>query len=205
MITHLRGALTGKRPELAVVDVHGVGYRVFIPLSTFANLPPVGEAVHFFTITYVREDTFLLYGFLTEEERALFNLLLTVTGIGPKLALAVLSALTPGEAVEAIAREDLTKLARVSGIGRRLAQRLVMELKDRLALLDVPIATPMSPTPSALTNTPASLRDELTSALLNLGYKRPDVERAVRQVLAEGNGDLGSGLRAGLRLLAPNN
>lgn len=199
MIARLRGILAERHPDWILVDVGGVGYRVFIPLSTYEALPLEGEAVQVLTVTYVREDFFHLYGFVREPERILFLSLNQVTGIGAKLALAALSAMSPEHFSEAIARSDLNALARIPGIGRRLAQRLVVELKDRLPPLggSVASAAPISPPAFAA----ATLREELASALLNLGYKRPQVEQVLSR-MGEIQ-DIPEGLRAALRLLSP--
>lgn len=201
MIAMLRGALVDKQPDVLIVDVAGVGYQVFIPVSTYAELPPAGEAVQLLIHTYVREDAIQLYGFLRSEEKRLFELLIGVTGIGVKLALASLSALTPEELAAALVQEDLTKLCRISGVGRRTAQRMVMELKEKAAALA--IAPPVAAAPAARTApAPASLAEEVGSALVNLGYRKAQVDPVVRQVLAEGRNDLGAALRAALQLLS---
>ncbi|MBF0293753.1 MAG: Holliday junction branch migration protein RuvA [Magnetococcales bacterium] len=207
MIAFLRGTLAEKEPHQAVVDVGGVGYRVFVPFSTFERLPGTGEAVHLLTVTHVREDAFLLYGFASSGERALFEVLNTVSGIGAKLALATLSTLTPEAFALAVAREDVNQLARVPGVGKRIAMRLVVELKDRLPVMgSVPepsvrggegAATPLPPA-----DPDVALRADLTHALVNLGYRPPDAERALRTLTPGELADPALALRAALRILA---
>lgn len=201
MIAHIRGTLTIKDPEYAVIDAGGVGYRLFISTTTYEGLPNLGETVTLLAVTMVREDAFHLYGFLRDEERRMFLLLLTVTGIGTKLALASLSAFPPEELAGAIAGEDITALSRISGVGRRLAQRLAMELKEKVGGLGLVSAAVPKVVETAAPK-PLSMREELISALVNLGYKRPQVERVVRQVIAEGANTVEEGLRAGLKLLS---
>ncbi|MEO5346959.1 MAG: Holliday junction branch migration protein RuvA [Magnetococcus sp. YQC-9] len=214
MIAHLRGILAEKEPHQVVIDVGGVGYRVFIPLSTFERLPTVGEAVHLLTVTHVREDAFLLHGFSTSAEREVFVVLNSVTGIGAKLAMAALSAFTPETLLSALAREDVTLLARIPGIGKRIAMRLVVELKDRLPALGpsatgaLPDAEPLTPAdpniPSLLPASPVqpSLRQDLTAALVNLGYRTADAERVLRTLPPHELTDPAIALRAALKILS---
>ncbi|MBF0612564.1 MAG: Holliday junction branch migration protein RuvA [Magnetococcales bacterium] len=200
MIARLRGILAEKHPDWILVDVAGVGYRVFIPLSTYETLPLEGEAVQIVTVTVVREDAFHLYGFASKDERELFLSLNQVTGIGAKLALATLSAMSPATFADAINRADLTTLCRISGIGRRLAQRLAVELKDRLpnfgGVMPSSSQESVAPIPAS-----ATMREELFSALLNLGYKKPQVEQVLSRLGEVSN--ISEGLRTALRLLSP--
>ncbi|MGN7613084.1 Holliday junction branch migration protein RuvA [Magnetococcales bacterium HHB-1] len=182
MIAHLEGCLVQKEPDFAVIDVNGVGYRVFIPTSVYSNLPVIGEKVLLQTVTQVREDAFHLYGFLQADEKALYSLLITVSGIGAKLALAALSTLTPKALVEAVRREDLVILSRIPGVGRKTAQRMVMELKDKVEKIylsddQVTLSEPAGPVTST------ALLEDLISALVNLGFKRNQAERVSREVL----------------------
>lgn len=206
MIAMLRGTLAAKQPDEALIDVGGVGYQVFIPLSTYSSLPQVGEATQLLIHTYLREEALHLYGFGRPEEKRLFELLIGVTGIGVKLALASLSAMSPEELAHALAQEDLTRLSRISGVGRRTAQRMVMELKEKVGALGLApppgSAVAAAPGTRRVAAAPAPLAEELTSALVNLGYRKPQVEPVVRQVLAEGHDDIGTGLRAALQLLS---
>jgi Holliday junction DNA helicase RuvA len=179
MIARLHGTVLDKDPGRVVVDVHGVGYSVQVPLSTYYELGDVGAEVRLRVHTHVREDALLLYGFLTALEQQMFEHLITINGIGPKLAVAVLSGIEARELVTAVQRADVARLVRVPGVGRKIAERLVLELKDRLG----PLAVPEQVTPSA--ETPADrMRADLLSALQNLGYHRPLAEKAVEAVLA---------------------
>jgi Holliday junction DNA helicase RuvA len=179
MIAFLRGRVLDKGPGRVVVDVQGVGYDVYVPLSTYYEVGEVGRDVTLRIHTHVREDALLLYGFLTELEQQAFEHLITISGIGPKLAVSVLSGIEPRELVAAIQRADVARLTRVPGVGRKTAERIVLELKDKLGALMVP--TPGEKTPAA----PADrLRDDLLSALQNLGYHRPLAEKAIDAVLA---------------------
>lgn len=202
MIAHIRGTLTEKNAEFAVIDAGGVGYRLFISTTTCEALPALGETVTLLAVTMVREDAFHLYGFLRDEERRMFLLLLSVTGIGAKLALSSLSAFSAESLAAAIAGGDLTSLSRIAGVGRRLAQRMVLELKEKVGGLGlVAVSAPPTAVVTAAPK-PMPMREELISALVNLGYKRPQVERVVRQVIAEGADTVEEGLRAGLKLLS---
>ncbi|MBF0178727.1 MAG: Holliday junction branch migration protein RuvA [Magnetococcales bacterium] len=206
MIAFLRGTLAEKEPHQAVVDVGGVGYRVFIPFSTFERLPGTGEAVHLLTVTHVREDAFLLYGFSSSGERTLFEVLNTVSGIGAKLALATLSTFTPEAFALAVAREDVNQLARVPGVGKRIAMRLVVELKDRLPVmgsgLEPSVREGVAATPLPPSDPDVALRADLTHALVNLGYRPPDAERALRALTTAELADPALALRAALRILS---
>lgn len=226
MIAMLRGILAEKQPEQILLDVGGVGYRVFVALSTYEKLPDPGKEVRILTLTNVREDAFHLYGFATQEEKSLFILLNTVNGISTKLALSALSAMSTATLASAINTEDLTTLCRIPGVGRKTAQRLIIELKDRLpaeffssqenhaANAEGGNKTPASATKDQPTNQPLSmpLREEISSALFNLGYKRAEVEWALGQILtgshpsATGPADkinnVSDGLRAALKVLS---
>ncbi len=204
MIASLRGTLAAKDPDsiTAVVEAGGVGYRVFLPSGTLAALPPVGEEVFLRVVTVVREDAFLLFGFGDEEERTLFNLLTGVKGIGPKLALAVLSGIRPGDLSAAIGRGDAARVATVPGIGKKTAERIILELKDKVPAL------PSGPAPASVSGLPPELENDVLSALVNLGYRAPDARAALTRVAeAQGEGSgrrptLDSLLRECLKLLA---
>ncbi|MBF0283335.1 MAG: Holliday junction branch migration protein RuvA [Magnetococcales bacterium] len=204
MIAMLRGAVAEKHPEGVILDVGGVGYEVFIPLSTYEALPAPGENARLLIVTYLREDVLQLYGFATTDEKAAFLMLTSVTGIGMKLALASLSTLRPAELADAIARDDLTRLSRIPGVGRRLAQRLALELKEKVNALGLSAGVTAMTTGSGAPPAPpaASLREELIGALVNLGYRRPQAEQAVRQALALGAADAAEGLRLALKALS---
>jgi Holliday junction DNA helicase RuvA len=172
MIAFLRGRLLEKHPNRVIVDVHGVGYDVQVPLSTFYAAGEPGAEVGLRIHTHVREDALALFGFLTALEQVLFERLIGVNGIGPKLALAVLSGIEPGDLLGAVQRADVNRLTRIPGVGRKTAERIVLELKDKLAkeaaLPGAPAATPGD-----------VLRDDLVSALVNLGYHRPAVDKVL--------------------------
>ena len=176
MIAHLRGRIFEKHPNRLVVDVGGVGYDVSVPLSTFYGLGEPGSTIALRIHTHVRDDALLLYGFATVLEQELFERLIGVSGIGPKLALAVLSGIEPLELVRAIERGDLARLTAIPGVGRKTSERLVLELKDRLPRVHV--AAVGAPGAPGAAETPL-LRDDLLSALMNLGYHRPLAEKAV--------------------------
>ncbi|MEO5378353.1 MAG: Holliday junction branch migration protein RuvA [Magnetococcus sp. DMHC-6] len=205
MIAHLRGVITSKEAHRVVLDVGGVGYQVFISLATYESLPATGETVQLLITTYVREDLFHLYGFATRMEQEFFSILMGVNGIGTKLALSALSTLTPSELTVAIVQGDVNTLARISGVGRRIAQRLVVELKDRLPGVDAALASTSAALPETSKSSvgaPATLRSELTSALVNLGYKGAVVDHVVKVVLDQGINDLPIAIRLALRHLS---
>jgi Holliday junction DNA helicase RuvA len=175
VIASLRGRILDKQPNQIVIDVNGVGYDVFVPLSTFYGLAEVGGDVVLRVHTHVREDAWSLYGFATKLEQDLFERLIGVSGIGPKVGLAVLSGIEPLDLIHAIERGDLARLTAIPGVGKKTSERIVLELKDRLPRVDVAAAgqaaAPMDDAPL--------LRDDLLSALINLGYHRPLAEKAV--------------------------
>ena len=179
MIAALTGRLTSKAPSHLIVDVQGVGYEVLVPLSTFYGLPDLSESLHLHIHTHLREDALHLYGFLTIQEKDAFVLLTGVSGIGPKLALSVLSALSVPDLVSAIGSGDVDKLATVPGIGKKSAGRIALELKDKTERL-----LPTFPVPSASMPGPSGqLQEDALSALVNLGYRSTDVKEVVRRRL----------------------
>jgi Holliday junction DNA helicase RuvA len=197
VIAHLRGRLLDKQPNRIVLDVAGVGYDVSVPLSTFYGLGESGSEIALRIHTHVREDALALYGFATRLEQELFERLIGVSGIGPKVGLAVLSGIEPPDLIRAIERSDLARLTAIPGVGRKTAERIVLELKDRL-----PRAQP-EPVASAGAAAPSALRDDVLSALMNLGYHRPLAEKAVdRAVTATPDGDFERTLKQALRELA---
>lgn len=195
MIAWLRGRLVEKQPNRVVIDVHGVGYDVAVPLSTFYALGEAGSETVLRIHTHVREDALALFGFGTARELDLFERLITISGVGPKLALAVLSGIEPADLVRAIQRGDIKRLTTIPGVGRKTAERIALELKDRL---------PESAA-EAVRETPGGrLREDLLSALLNLGYHRPHAERAIDAALPdEREPSFEDALRQVLRALAP--
>ena len=176
MIAHLRGKLIHKQPGQAIVEAAGVGYDVVISVPTFTALPSIGAETALHIHTQVSEDQIALFGFLDSEEKRLFERLITVSGVGPKLAIKMLSGLQPDRTVQAIRAQDHAQLTRIPGVGKKLAERLVVELKDKLEDFAVP------PTPSAVAG-PAV--DDVLSALINLGYQRPAAEKAIEQAVAK--------------------
>ncbi len=196
MIARLSGTLVEKHVQRIVIDVSGVGYEVLVPLSTFYAVGDAGATVVLRIHTHVREDALQLFGFVTALEQTLFERLITVSGIGPKLALAVLSGIESGDLVKAIRAGDIARLTRTPGIGRKTAERLVLELKDRL-----PQA--VEGVEEAPADAPASLRDDVLSALVNLGYQRHSIEKTVDGVLRrEASQDFEAVLRQILRELS---
>jgi len=196
VIAQVRGRLVRKEPQEAVVDVGGVGYRVAIPLSTFYRIGEAGDEVTLLTHTHVREDTLALFGFLTPGEQALFERLIAISGVGPKLALSILSGIEAPDLVSALRTSDVTRLTRIPGVGKKTAERLVLELKDKvqdLAALGAP----------APTGPAAATKEDLVSALVHLGYSRPEAERGVDRALKEnGEGRFEDLLRRTLRALS---
>jgi holliday junction DNA helicase RuvA len=185
LIAHLRGRILEKHPNRIVVEVNGIGYDVSVPLSTFYGLGEPGGEIALRIHTHVREDALALYGFASLLEQDLFERLIGVSGIGPKLALAVLSGIEPLELVQAIERGDLARLTAIPGVGKKTSERIVLELKDRLPRVR-PAAAAIGGEPAA-----PALRVDLLSALMNLGYHRPLAEKAVDSALRAGGADAG--------------
>jgi Holliday junction DNA helicase RuvA len=177
VIAHLSGTLLEKHVQRLVVDVGGVGYELHVPLSTYYVVGEPGAPVALRVHTHVREDAIQLFGFAASLELALFQRLIAVSGIGPKVALAVLSGIEPADLIRAIRQADLGRLTSIPGIGKKTAERLVIELRDRLP------TTPDSEPPSAVSKE-NDVRDDLLSALANLGYQRAAAEKAVDRALA---------------------
>jgi Holliday junction DNA helicase RuvA len=172
MIAHLRGRLIAKHPNQAIVEAAGVGYDVTITVPTFSELGSLGSDVAMHIHTHVREDAIALFGFLHREEKQLFEKLLSVSGIGPKLGITILSGMAAGDMVGAIKGNDVAKLTKIPGIGRKTAERMVLELRDKLKDFGLqPAAPPTSPT-----------EEDVLSALTNLGYQHPLAEKAVATV-----------------------
>jgi Holliday junction DNA helicase RuvA len=175
MIGRIHGVLTEKNPPQVLVVAHGVGYEIDVPMSTFYHLPRTGENVELLTHLVVREDAHLLYGFLTAAERAAFRQLLKVSGVGPKVALAVLSGLSVEDLAHAIAAQDAARLTKVPGVGKKTAERLVLELRDKL---------PATAVVGARTEA-APARGDVVNALLALGYNDREAQAAVKQLPAQ--------------------
>ena len=182
MIAFLRGKVLDKHPNKLIVDVHGVGYEVQVPLSTFYEVGDEGDDVSLRVHTHVREDALQLYGFVTALEQQVFERLIGISGIGPKLAIAVLSGIDPRELLGAVQRSDVARLTRIPGVGKKTAERIVLELKDRMQQF-AGLATPDAPEPGAVED---RLREDLVSALVNLGYHRPQAEKTIDSTLQSG-------------------
>jgi Holliday junction DNA helicase RuvA len=180
MIAHLRGRLLEKHPNRVIVDVQGVGYEAHVPLSTFYELAEPGSEISLRIHTHVREDALVLYGFATQLELRLFERLIGVSGIGPKLALAVLSGIEPNDLVAAVRQSDVARLTAIPGVGKKTAERIGLELKDKMAAF-------LPPASAQGVSAGESLRTDVLSALVNLGYHRPLAERAVDAALRSGN------------------
>ncbi len=176
MIASLNGILSHKSTDHAVVDVAGVGYRVVISLNSFSRLPALNEKVFLWIHTAVREDDISLFGFVDEQERKVFQKLILVNGIGPRLALTILSGIGPRDLVDALHREDLARLTSISGIGKKTAERMILDLKDKLLGL---LGEPLSSSSAGGGGFGGRVYDEALSALLNLGYTRPTAEKTL--------------------------
>jgi Holliday junction DNA helicase RuvA len=185
MIATVSGKITHKSPEFLIVDVHDIGYKIIVPLSTYYKLPEINNPVFLYTYTHVREDALMLFGFLTRDEKDIFERLIGVSQIGPKLAVNILSGITAQELKEAIAKGDIVKLISIPGIGRKTAERITLELRDKIEF------TFEGSQPSAVSRQQSVRRDPLfedaVSALINLGYKKWMAEDTVKQV----RGDIG--------------
>jgi len=182
MIASLSGILSSKTPQEAIISVQGVGYQVFIALSTFFTLPDINSSVQVFVSTHVRNDTIQLFGFATLEEKQAFSLLTTISGVGPKLALSALSTLSVPDLCKAIEAGDIEILGSIPGVGKKSASRIVLELKDkthRIMISDTqkPSTSPIEPT--------TFLQEEASSALINLGYRAPEVKKAINLAIAK--------------------
>jgi Holliday junction DNA helicase RuvA len=206
MIAHLSGTLLSKQPTSAIVDVGGVGYEVVIPISTFYELGENGSPVQLRIYTHVREDALQLFGFKTARERELFLQLISVNGVGPSLAIKLLSGMNADEMIASIRTNNLVRLVAIPGVGRKTAERLVVDLRDKIAALSSPALEEEFAAQAAAAGSPSSpdaMRDDAISALVNLGYQRAAAEKAVKTAADEG-GELSVELilRRSLRRLA---
>jgi Holliday junction DNA helicase RuvA len=181
MIAHLRGRILRKGPQDVVLDVQGVGYLAAIPVSTFCRLGNPGDDAALLVHTHVREDALQLYAFVTEAELAIFERLIAVSGIGPRVALSILSGIEPPNLVAALRDSDVARLTRVPGVGRKTAERLILELRDKVKDL-ASLAQPASQ------ENQSSSRSDIVSALVHLGYSQPEADRAAERVLADHHG-----------------
>jgi Holliday junction DNA helicase RuvA len=176
MIAHLRGRLFSKQPQQAIVEAAGVGYDVAISVTTYTSLPTEGAEVSLHIHTQVREDTLALYGFLDRNDKRIFERLITVSGVGPKLAITIQSGLPTERLVAALRAQDHATLTRIPGVGKKLSERLVVELKDKLE--DMAVAAP-----AVVAAGPAA--EDVLSALVNLGYQRPSAQKAIEAAVAK--------------------
>ncbi|MEW5803288.1 MAG: Holliday junction branch migration protein RuvA [bacterium] len=191
MIAYLHGTLQNKNTEQVIVDIHGIGYQVCVPLSTFYKLPEAGEEVKLLIHTSIREESWQLFGFLSSEEKELFELMLKVSKIGPKLARNILSHISTGEFKSAIRSSDVSRMRAIPGIGEKTASRLILELKDKIPAQQKSDSTTSAPPASSvqqLGHQPAGgeeedMQSDAVSALISLGYNRLTAERAVNQII----------------------
>jgi Holliday junction DNA helicase RuvA len=193
MIGMLRGKLLEKRPSQVLLDVMGVGYQVQIPLSTFAGLSPLHQETTLLIHTHLREDQLSLYGFLTAREKQFFELLISASGVGPSLGLKILSGMGMDDLIPAIRNNDLAQLVRIPGVGRKTAERIVLELRDKLAVVDVPV--------SGKPATRSQLEADVASALVNLGYDERAAEKAIEKARGTETKDFEALLRGALQIL----
>jgi Holliday junction DNA helicase RuvA len=192
MIAHLRGKLIARHPNQVIVDAMGVGYDVTISVPTFSELPPTGGDVALHIHTHVREDQIALYGFLRPEEKHLFEKLISVSGIGPKLAITIISGMPTDEMTSAIRGNDVARLTKIPGIGRKTAERMVLELRDKLP----PAGTDQVHVVPSL----SAVQEDVLSALMNLGYQRASAEKALSTI--EKNGSFDAMFRAALAVMS---
>ena len=179
MIAHLKGKLTHKSPVAIIIDVNGVGYQVFVPLSTFYALPELESEISLGIHTHMREEALKLFGFYTIDEKIIFEKLITINKVGPKLALTILSGMPPADILSTINSNDIVKLSTIPGIGRKTAERLILEMRDKLDGLSLDFIATKDHGPEK------GLFDDALSALVNLGYKKSQAELALKKVYAE--------------------
>ncbi|GFO68295.1 Holliday junction ATP-dependent DNA helicase RuvA [Geomonas limicola] len=198
MIALLTGKIALKAPDYIILDVNGVGYRVQIPFSTYYALPAEGSAISLQIYTSVKEDAINLYGFRTQQEKELFQLLIGVSGVGPKLANAILSNSEPGELAESLLRGDLVRLSSIPGIGKKTAERLILELKEKVKKLGMAQGTAHEAAPVAARQ---EIKDDVLSALINLGYKEAVVQKALNELRLAEDATVESVLKQALKVL----
>lgn len=197
MIAQIRGHLIQKNPGFVILENNGIGYQIHISLTTFYDLPESEADVRIFTHTHVREDLLQLFGFSTLLEKDLFQILISVSGIGPKLALNILSGISPPDLLHSLSSGDLARLISVPGIGRKTAERMLLELKEKVLKMALrTISPPQAPRPEN------AMAEDILSALVNLGYKKSQAEKAVERVLQEKPATLEEALKESLRVLA---
>lgn len=186
MIAFLEGTVEEKNPTCIVLNVAGVGYEVFIPLSSYDRIAEKGRTCRVLTYDHVREDQHVLFGFTTEEERRMFTLLLTISGVGPKIALSALSGMSVRQIKAALVEQDVKRLSSISGVGKKTAERMIVELRDKIGAADAleAVAGPAEDTPEGLRARDAML------ALISLGYKQNEADKMIRAVLKDGVGGM---------------
>lgn len=192
MIASLKGIVQSRKPEGIIVEVNGVGYLVSIPLSSFGDIPEAGERVFLHTYTHVREDALQIYGFLSEEERRVFTVLLGISGIGPKLGLAILSGMPVQRFIEAVSNENVSLLSTIPGLGNKTASRVILELKGKLPSLEAGGEHGSDKIAAA---------DDAVSALVNLGYKKQMSEKAVGKAVQQGSDSIEEIIKEALKYL----
>ncbi|MGD0624710.1 MAG: Holliday junction branch migration protein RuvA [Thermodesulfobacteriota bacterium] len=180
MIAQIRGHLIQKSPGSIIVEANGIGYQLFVSLTTFYDLPEFQQNVMLHTYTHVREDLLQLYGFSTPLEKELFQILISVSGIGPKLAINILSGISPSELVHSLGSRDMARLLSIPGVGRKTAERLLLDLQEKVLKIQSRGVYPQTVRPSA-----DGMAEDVVSALVNLGYKRNQAEKAVESVLQQ--------------------
>lgn len=187
MIARIKGTLIYKSVSHVIVDAHGIGYRIFVPLTTFYELPETGQPVNLNIYTHVKEDALHLFGFHALEDQGIFQMLISVSGIGPKLALNILSGIPAREFIRAVTQGNLSRLVAIPGVGKKTAERMVLELKDKILKIDLgEIAEEGSPGRER----DDAMKEDALSALVNLGYKNAAAKTAIDKVVAETSGDL---------------
>lgn len=200
MIAQIQGRLLSKTPSLIIINNNGIGYEVLIPLSTYYELPDIGTEVHLFIYTYFKQDAILLVGFASEREKHLFKLMISITGIGPRLAVNVLSGISSDELINAVANSDLKRLLKVPGLGRKMAERVILELRDKVS--EYQSKEQANYAENKKNNN--MLAEDAISALINLGYKNQLAKAAIDRILAEGkeNNSMDVILKKALKMLA---
>jgi len=196
VIAQIRGTLSHKWPGEVIVDVGGVGYQVFIPLNVFYRLPDIGESISLYIHTHLREDALQLFGFEAAEEKQVFLLLNSVSGIGPKLAVNILSGIPADELVRAVKEGDQPRLISIPGVGRKLAERMIVELRDKFTTLQ------SRPSEVVARSDDSQLTSDAVSALVNLGYRKAEVEKNVRDMIQTGKRTLEEVLKEVLRKMS---
>ncbi len=179
MISYLQGQLLKKTPGELTIDVQGVGYQVFISLTTYYQIAGQGEPISLFIHTHLREDSLKLFGFFDEEEKSMFEALVSISKVGPKLAMGILSGMPTGDLIATVSRQDISRLSTIPGVGRKTAERLALELKDKLEKMEI------SPSNSLQSFEPKGVFQDALSALMNLGYKKPIAEKVLKKVVGD--------------------